>query len=76
MIQQFLTAIYATIARIVTMDGTSQLALVPARRRRGATFIEYALLAGIAVIVFLAISGPLRNLMTGIIDSVSDALGL
>jgi Flp pilus assembly pilin Flp len=53
-----------------------QMIVIPARSRRGATFIEYALLAGVAVIVFFAFRGPLTNLMTGIINQVSRALGL
>lgn len=40
------------------------------RSGRGATFIEYALLAGLAVVLFLAIRGPL----SGVVDDAINFL--
>lgn len=75
MIQHLLATIYTAIARLFTMGSTATLAVVPVRRRRGATFIEYALLAAIALAVFLALGGPLSNLMTGIVNKIKSTIG-
>jgi Flp pilus assembly pilin Flp len=52
---------------------TPVLATVTNRRRRGATFIEYALLAGLAVVLFLAIRGPLQGVIQNAIDKLNGA---
>jgi Flp pilus assembly pilin Flp len=63
------------IARLLT---GSSLDLLPARVRshRGATFIEYLLLAAIAVVLFGVIGFALRGAFDGILQSIRDALSI
>ncbi|MCP4792052.1 MAG: hypothetical protein GY882_01750 [Actinomycetia bacterium] len=45
-------------------------ALVSAQTRRGAGFIEWALLAVVALVLFVLLKGRLASLFSGIIDGI------
>jgi hypothetical protein len=44
------------------------------RRRRAATFIEYALLAGIALVLFFLFRDTLSDIFNSLFDRISGAL--
>jgi Flp pilus assembly pilin Flp len=44
------------------------------RTRRAATFIEYALLAGIALVLFFLFRSQLSNIFGDLFDRISDAI--
>lgn len=66
MLIRFLTA--------VLTGRPSMLAPVSGSARRGATFIEYLLLAGIAVVLAAAIWAALGGSFDTILDQIRDAL--
>lgn len=53
--------------------------LTPARRRvtvaRGAGMLEYALLGGLAVVLYFALSGPLQGVVATILDNIRGSIG-
>ena len=69
-LNQLFTTIYLNTAEPAMVRITSQRSR---RQGRGATFIEYALLAGLAVVLFLAIRGPLRGVIDNAIDRLDGA---
>jgi len=65
-------SIQTTLA--ITLSGArlQPLRIETRRNRRGATFIEYALLAGVAVAVTWLLKDQLLNLVEGVINGVTD----
>ena len=53
----------------------AMLTVTPQRARRGATFIEYALLAGIALVLFFVFRTGLSGIFDSLLQSIRDALG-
>jgi Flp pilus assembly pilin Flp len=69
-------AVHAAIISLLAflLAPSMDFARVPARSRRGATFIEYALLAAIAVAIFL-VAGPfLINIFNTILGRVQSGV--
>ena len=65
----------AAINKLQALFTPRQVALVSVRRtRRAATFIEYALLAGVAVVVITLFRGQLKIFMQSMIDKINGAL--
>lgn len=59
-----------TTARV--LGGHQSMRMNATRRRRGATFIEYALLAGVAVAVTFLLRNQLLTLVQNVVRGVSD----
>ena len=69
-------ALFARLSALLSVYFMSPvLSGVSARTRRGAGFMEYALLAALAVGIFLILSRVFPGLFSGIIDRIQSALG-
>jgi Flp pilus assembly pilin Flp len=65
----------AVVNQLQALFAPRQVALVHVRRtRRAATFIEYALLAGVAVVVITLFRGQLSSFMSSMVDKINGAL--
>ena len=64
------TAIMATLTTAPVLDP----AAAGTRTRRAATFIEYALLAGIALVLFFLFRTQLSNIFGDLFDRIADAI--
>lgn len=70
------TSLFARLSALLSVYFMSPvLSGVSARARRGAGFMEYALLAALAVGIFLILSRVFPGLFEGIIERIRGALG-
>ena len=67
--------IWAMFAAMFTSATPAMLTVSSQRSRRGATFIEYALLAGIALVLFFVFRTGLSGIFDTLLQSIRDALG-
>lgn len=76
MIQQLYITIATFLNRLVGGDAVAlQPARVSTRRGRAATFIEYALLAAVALVVVVIFRTQLTSIFTSLMDNLRDAIG-
>lgn len=62
-----LVQFYIALTNAITESGR-------ARSHRGATFVEYMLMAAIAVAVFIFLGGRIEGLFSDVISNISDAI--
>ena len=74
----WLTRALGFTALMAALTAAPVLELAPAgagsRTRRAATFIEYALLAGIALVLFFLFRSQLSNIFGDLFDRIADAI--
>jgi len=71
-ISSTLTALYVFMVNFFNLEAKPQLSLarVSTSNRRGATFIEYALLAAIALFVFFIFRTILADIFTNLLNNI------
>lgn len=75
MIQNLLTTIALFIHRIIGgVEAAPALVRVGTRRHRAATFIEYALLAAVALAVVVIFRTQLSSIFSGLMDRLRSAV--
>lgn len=75
MFQHLYITVISFLQRLVT-GATLQPAVVPVRRsRRAATFIEYALLASVALILVVIFRTQLSSIFTSLMNNLRGAIG-
>jgi Flp pilus assembly pilin Flp len=73
MFQQFYTTLIAFITRLCGFTTPTAIRVPVARRGRGATFIEYALLAAVALVVVVIFRTQLSSIFTSLMDRLRSA---
>ncbi len=72
---QIVATIVAFITRLFTPAAPAMLRVETARRSRGATFIEYALLAAVALVVVVIFRTQLSSIFTSLMNNLRSAIG-
>lgn len=65
---------YLTITAFLAQLVTPQPRLAVARARRGAGFLEYMMVATVALAVFVAIKALFPGLVSGILNTITSAI--